>query len=119
MLGEGTIFFGVLAGRGPEHVVRNRLESFAQFAGNENFSSPLGPTPIDRQPTAGEGCKCGELLHALEAVQRTHFRHIITGDESWFCIKYQHVSQRSVSRDEMPQKVGVAIGTAKFMLTNI
>jgi hypothetical protein len=27
--------------------------------------------------------KCGELLRALQAMQRTHFRQIITGDQSW------------------------------------
>jgi hypothetical protein len=37
--------------------------------------------------------KCGELLHALEAVQRTHFHHIITGDESWFHLEHQHASR--------------------------
>jgi hypothetical protein len=57
MLGEGTVLFGLLAGRGPERVARNCLESFAPFAGNEQFSSPLGPTPVDRPPTAGEGRK--------------------------------------------------------------
>jgi hypothetical protein len=53
MLGEGTSLFGVLAGR----VARNCLESFAQFAGNEKFSSPLDRTPVDRQPTASESRK--------------------------------------------------------------
>jgi hypothetical protein len=37
--------------------------------------------------------KCGGLLRALEAIQRTHFRHIITGNESWFYLEYQHASQ--------------------------
>jgi hypothetical protein len=48
MLGEGTILFGVFAGRGYGRIARNRLGSFAQFAGNEKFSSPLGLTLIDR-----------------------------------------------------------------------
>jgi hypothetical protein len=63
--------------------------------------------------------KCGELLCTLEAMQRTNFRYIITGDESWFSLEYQHASQWSVSRDEMPQRVDPAIGTAKFILTAI
>jgi hypothetical protein len=41
MLGEGTVHFGVLTGRGSRRVARNRLELFAQFAGNEIFSSQL------------------------------------------------------------------------------
>jgi hypothetical protein len=52
-------------------------------------------------------------------MQRTHFRHIITGDENWFYLEYQDASQWSVSRDEVPQRVDPAIGTAKFMLTVI
>jgi hypothetical protein len=105
---------GVLAGRGRGRVTRNRLEAFAQFTGNEIFSSPLGPTPIDRRLTAGEVAKCGELLLALEAVQRPQFRHIITGDEGWFYLEYQHALQWSVSPDEVPQRVDSAIGTLRL-----
>jgi hypothetical protein len=53
MLGEGTVLFGVLAGR----VARNRRELFAQFTGNEKFSFPLGPTSVNRRSTAGGGRK--------------------------------------------------------------
>jgi hypothetical protein len=53
MLGEGTVLFCVLTGRGRARVSRDRLELFAQFAGNENFSSQMGPTSVDRQPTYG------------------------------------------------------------------
>jgi hypothetical protein len=63
--------------------------------------------------------KCPELLRALETMQRTRFRHIITGNESWFYFEYQHTSQWPVSRDEVPQRVDPAIGTAKFMLMAI
>jgi hypothetical protein len=77
MPGEGTVLFFVLAGRGLGRVAHNRLESFAEFVGNEKLSSPQGSTPVDRRATAGEGAKCGELLRALEAKQRAHFRHIV------------------------------------------
>jgi hypothetical protein len=63
--------------------------------------------------------KCGERLHALEAMQRIHFHHIITGDESCFYLEYQHVSQWSVSRDEVTEKVDPAFGTARFVLKAI
>jgi hypothetical protein len=52
-------------------------------------------------------------------MQRTHFRHVITGDESWFCLEYQHTPQYLVFRDEVLQRVDLAIGTTKFMLTAI
>jgi hypothetical protein len=48
MLGEQTVLFGVLAGRGPGCTARSRLKSFTQFAGNANLSSLLGPTLINR-----------------------------------------------------------------------
>jgi uncharacterized protein YfaA (DUF2138 family) len=57
MVGEGTVLFGRLAGRDTARVASNRVELFAQFAGNEKVSSPLGPTPVDRRPTSGEGRK--------------------------------------------------------------
>jgi hypothetical protein len=53
--------------------------------------------------------KCGEILRALEAMQRTHFHHIITGDQSWFYLEYQYASEWSVSRDEVPRRVDPAI----------
>jgi hypothetical protein len=42
MLGEGTVLFVRLAGRGPGRVVRNRLGSFAQFAANEKVLISAG-----------------------------------------------------------------------------
>jgi hypothetical protein len=44
---------------------------------------------------------------------------VITGDESWFYLEYQHASQWRVSRDEVPERVDPAIGTAKFMFMAI
>jgi hypothetical protein len=65
------------------------------------------------------GAKCGELLRTLDTIQRTLFHHIITGDESRFYFGYQHASQWSGSRDEVPQRVNPAISTAKFMFMAI
>jgi hypothetical protein len=63
--------------------------------------------------------KGGELLRVLEAMQRTHLRHIITNNESCFSREYQHTSEWSVSCDEVPQRMDPAIGTTKFMLMAI
>jgi hypothetical protein len=63
--------------------------------------------------------KCGEILRALAAMQRTLFRHIITGDHSRFYIEYQHASQWSVSRNEVSQRVDPVIGTIKLLFTAI
>jgi hypothetical protein len=96
MLGEGTVLFGALARRGPGRVASNRLESFAQFAGNENFHIHWAPYQLTDELRQVRVAKYGELLRALEAMQRTHHRRIITGDESWFDIEYQHASQWSI-----------------------
>jgi hypothetical protein len=82
MLGEGTILFSALAGRGPGRVARNRLESFAQFAGNENFHLRWVPHPLTDDLWRVRLAKCGGLLRALKAMQRIHSRHVITSDES-------------------------------------
>jgi hypothetical protein len=47
------------------------------------------------------------------------FRHIVTGDENGLYFEVQHPSQWSVSRDKVRQRVDLAIGTAKLMLTAI
>jgi hypothetical protein len=119
MLGEGTVLFGLLTGRGSGRVARNRLELFAQFAENQKFSSPLGPTPVDKRSTASEGRKMRWASSRAGAYAANRFsqHYHITGDESWFYLEYQHVSQWSVSRDEVSQRVNPAISTAKFMLT--
>jgi hypothetical protein len=93
MQGEGIVLLGVLAGRGPGHAARNGLESFTQFVGNENFSAPLVPHQLTDDLRQMTVVKCSELLRALEDMQRTHFHHIITGDENWFYAEYQHASQ--------------------------
>jgi hypothetical protein len=54
---RGNRSFHVFAGRAPGRLARNRFEPFTQFAGNERFSSPLGPTPVDRRPIKGKGRK--------------------------------------------------------------
>jgi prophage DNA circulation protein len=52
-------------------------------------------------------------------MQRAHFRHIITGDESWLSLECQHASQWSGFRDEVHQMVDLATDTAEFMCTAI
>jgi hypothetical protein len=119
MLGEKMVLFGVLAGRGPGRVARNRVESFTQFAGNETFSSRWVPHQLTDDLWQVKVAKCGQLLRALEATSRILFRYIISGDEGWFHIEYQHAPQWSVSRGEVPQRMDMAIGTTLFMRTAI
>jgi hypothetical protein len=43
----------------------------------------------------------------------------VTEDDSCSDVEYQHSSRSPASRQEEPQRVELAIGTAKFMLTVI
>jgi hypothetical protein len=76
--GEGTVRFGALADRGSGRVARNRLESFPQFAGNDNFHLRWVPHQLTDDLRQVRVAKCGGLLRPLEAAQRTLFRHIVT-----------------------------------------
>jgi hypothetical protein len=66
----------------------NVLESFPQFAENENFHIRwIRDQLIDDLPQ-GRVAKWRVLLRVLEALQGTHFRHIVTDDESLFYLEY-------------------------------
>jgi hypothetical protein len=93
VFGEGTVLFRVLAGRGPGSVARNVLKLLNNSLGMKNFHPGWVPHQLTDDLPQVRVAKYGELLHAPEAMQRTHFRHIITGDESWFYLEYQHTSQ--------------------------
>jgi hypothetical protein len=95
------VLFGVIAGRGPGRVARSRFKSLEQFAANENFHLRWVPHQLTDNLRQVRVAKCYEFLPTLEAVPRTHFRHIIAGDESWFYLEYQHTSQWPVSPDEV------------------
>jgi hypothetical protein len=47
------------------------------------------------------------------------FRTIVTGDESWLTLEYQHSAKWSVHCEEAPERARQQIGTKKFMLTAI
>jgi hypothetical protein len=50
--------------------------------GMKNFHLRLAPHQLADDLQQVRVATCGELLCALEALQRTHFRHIITDNES-------------------------------------
>jgi hypothetical protein len=119
MLVEGTILFGVLACSGPGCVTSDSFESFSQLALIKKCSSPPDPKLIDRRPAAGDCRKMPRVSSRDTGHAPNRFHHIVTNDEGWFYLEYQHASPCSVSREEVPQRVNPAIGTAMFMLTDI
>jgi hypothetical protein len=44
------------------------------------------------------------------------FRTIVTSDESWFTLEYQHSAKWSIHREEVPERARQQIGTKKLML---
>jgi predicted transcriptional regulator len=61
--------------------------------GMKNFHLRWVSHQLTSKPQQMRVAKCGEFLRALEVMQRTHFRHIIKGDASWFYLEYQYASQ--------------------------
>jgi hypothetical protein len=55
--------------------------------------------------------KCQELLQLLEAMGASKFRNILTGNESWFTLEYQHFAKWSVFREDVRSRVRQDIGT--------
>jgi hypothetical protein len=47
------------------------------------------------------------------------FRMLVTGDENWFVLEYQHSAKWSVARDEVPTRMNETISTGEMMLTVI
>jgi transposase len=60
---------------------------------------------------------CEELLPLLETQEQRQFRDLVTGDESWFTLEYEHQTQWQISRQEIGPKVRQGFQTKKFMLT--
>jgi ABC-type uncharacterized transport system permease subunit len=65
----------------------------------------MDPACIDRKLRETRLEKCREFLPVLEGLERKNFRNLVTGNESWFTLEFQHSAKWSVSRDDMPQKV--------------
>jgi hypothetical protein len=63
--------------------------------------------------------KCHELLQLLETTEASKLHDILTGDESWFTVEYQHSAKWSVFRENVPSRVRQDIGTKRFMLAVI
>jgi hypothetical protein len=73
---------------------------------------------LTEQLRASKIQKCQELLPLLERMEANKFRIILTGDESWFTLNYQHAVKWSLSCEDLSEKVRRQIGT-KNMLTVI
>jgi hypothetical protein len=94
--------------------VPNRLHN---SLGMKNFHVRWVPHQLTSELQATRLAKCRELLPMLEALQKTNFRKVVPGDESWFCLETGYFAQWSVCRDDLETNTKPLIGTPKFMLT--
>jgi hypothetical protein len=95
------------------------FEPFTRLAWNEivAFTS-------DRQSVAGATSrqrdqKYQELPPLLEKMEANKFRSILTGNEDWFMLEYQHALKWSLSREDVSERVRQQIGTKNIMPTVI
>jgi hypothetical protein len=65
------------------------------------------PNQLTEQLRASRIQKCQELLERTEA---NKFRNILTGDESWFMLEYQHAVKWSLSREDLSERMKQQIG---------
>jgi hypothetical protein len=47
-------------------------------------------------------------------MEANKFRNVLTGDESWFMIEYQHAVKWSLSREDVSKRAKQQIGTKKL-----
>jgi hypothetical protein len=59
------------------------------------------------------------LLRALEAAQREKFRPLVTGDENYFYLEYNHATKWCVCPNDSPPRVRTTIACQTFIPTVI
>jgi hypothetical protein len=72
------------------------------------------PNQLTEQLRASRIQKCQELLPFLEKMKVNTFRNILTGNENWFMLEYQHAVKWSLSREDRSERVRQQIGTQKL-----
>jgi hypothetical protein len=67
------------------------LNHLRDLLGMQLFHLHWIPNQLTDQLRVSRIQKCQELLPLLEMMEANQFRNILTGDESWFMLEYQHV----------------------------
>ena len=58
-----------------------------------------------------------EILEILKKAAKKNFINIMTGDESWFYLKYESSFMYSSSPEKVPHRTSMTISSEKFMVT--
>jgi hypothetical protein len=61
------------------------------------------PNQLMEHLGASRSQKCQELVQLLERMEANNFRNLLTSDESWFMLEYQHAVKWSLSREDVPE----------------
>jgi hypothetical protein len=86
-----TIFsVGLLTFRDPQCVAHDNFESFARLTSSEIFPFAVDSPPVDRVAPSHKSPEVQGVAAILESMAANKFRTIVTGDESWFTLEYQH-----------------------------
>jgi hypothetical protein len=71
---------------------------------------------LTEQLRASRDQKYQELLPLLGRMEATKFRSILTGNESWFMLEYQHAVEWSLSREDISERVRQQISTKTYVI---
>jgi hypothetical protein len=65
----------------------------------------LGSALSGKQSKAERVTLSHRLFEVLEKDEKNHFHNILTGDKSWFYLKYLHEPTLAAFRNEIPEKI--------------
>jgi hypothetical protein len=86
---------------------------------SKQFNLRWAPHSLDDTPKAERVSLSADLVRVLKENQKTGFRNILTGDESWFYFEYPNQSVWVPSRDEVPERIKQKIETEKCRISVI
>jgi hypothetical protein len=89
------------------------LNHLCDSLGMKLFHLRWMPNQLARQVRANRIQKTQELLQLLERMEANKLRSVLTGDESWFMLKYQHAVKWSLSPEDASERVRQEINTKK------
>jgi hypothetical protein len=81
------------------------LSHLCDSLGMKLFHFRWTPNQLTEQLRASRIQRCQKLLPLLEGTEANNFRNILTGDESWFILEYQHAVKWSLSREDISERV--------------
>ena len=100
-------------------IPRTTIIHHLERMGFKNYNLRVVPHDLSDEMKAKRVSESMQLLDVLRVQKRKGFHRILTGDESWFYLQYDHKHVWSISKEEVPERVSQKIQTKKIMLTVI